>query len=267
MVIVKSVSAKKIFDSRNEETIEVSIKTNIGFFSGSAPNGKSKGRHAVKVYKKSLEEDIKTLKKFSDYFSKEVIEKFDDLRRIEDILDGHVGANSFFAFESSILKAMAKKQKKEIWQIINPNSKKFPRLVGNCIGGGKHSPAGKKPDFQEFLFIPNLKSIKETHELNKKNKKNTEDVLKKIDKNFKSRKNDEDAWITELNEKEILEILKNLKIPIGLDIAASSFYKNKNYNYKNPFLKRNNELPTVTLDSLISSSSLVGSTIKLSPIL
>ena len=150
-MIIKGVSAKAIPDSRGEKTILVNIKTNVGNFSASSPTGKSTGKYESKSYKKSLEEDINALESFSDYFSKEVIEKFEDLRRIEDIVEGHIGANSLFALESAVLKALAKEQKKEVWQLINAKAKKFPRLVGNCIGGGKHTTAPKKPDFQEFL--------------------------------------------------------------------------------------------------------------------
>ena len=50
---------------------------------------------------------------------------------------------------------------------------------------------------------------------------------------FEDNKNDENAWRTSLNEKEVLEILKKNKIPLGLDIAAAGFYKRKKYNYKN----------------------------------
>ena len=124
MVTVKAVSAKVILDSRKEKTISVSVKTGAGEFSASAPMGKSRGKHEAKPYKTTIEKDIETLKKFSDYFSKEKLEKFDDLRRIEDIVDGHVGGNTTFALESAILKAMAKEQKKEVWQIINPQAKK-----------------------------------------------------------------------------------------------------------------------------------------------
>ena len=170
MVVIKSVNAKTILDSRKEKTIFVSIKTNVGSFSASAPNGKSRGKHEVKPYKKNLEEDIKKIKQFSGYFSNEVIEKFDDLRRIEDFLEGHVGANTFFAIESEILKALSKEKNRQIWKLINPEAKKPPRLVGNCIGGGKHSQSDKKPDFQEFLLIPNSKSVKDSWEINKKTK-------------------------------------------------------------------------------------------------
>jgi len=241
MVIVKEVYAKSILDSRKEKTIEVHIKTNIGSFFSSSPNGKSTGKNAVKVYKKNIEGDIKTLKKFSEYFSDEKIDKFDDLRRIEDILDGNVGANKFIAFEYAILKALAKEKKKEIWQLINSSAKKMPRLLGNCVGGGKHAHIDKKPDFQEFLLIPKTKTLKEAFELNKKIRERIKTSLKLKDKKFKGEISDEKAWQTSLNERQVLDIISEQGVDIGLDIAASSFYKRKKYNYKNPLLKRTAE--------------------------
>ncbi|MDP7520855.1 MAG: hypothetical protein QF567_01325 [Candidatus Pacearchaeota archaeon] len=256
MVVIKGVAAKSILDSRKDKTILITVKTSIGNFSASSPNGKSTGKHAVKIYKKNLEEDIKTIKKFSDYFSKEIIDEFDDLRRIEDIVDGHVGANTLFALESAILKATAKEQKKQIWELINLKSRKTPRLVGNCIGGGKHSNSRKKPDFQEFLIIPNLKSTKESFEKSKEVKKDIKEILKRVDKNFENKKNDEDAWMTLLNEKEILDILKKIKLPLGVDIASSSFYKRNKYNYENPLLKRDSKEQLGYLSNLINNYNL-----------
>lgn len=241
MVVIKEVSAKEIKDCRGEKTISISIKTNIGNFSASSPSGTSTGKHEAKSYKKNLEGDIKTLEKFSDYFSEEVIESFDDLRRIEDILDRHVGANTLIALEYAVLKALAKKNKKEVWQLIDSSAKKFPRLIGNCIGGGVHSETDKKPDFQEFLLIPNMKSIKENFEKNKKTKKGLDIFLKKKDGKFKGKKNYENAWITSLNEREVLDILQKTNLPLGIDVAASGFFKRKNYVYKNPMLKRTTE--------------------------
>jgi enolase len=235
---IKEVSAKAILDSRGEKTILVLIKTDLGNFSASSPTGKSTGKYEAKPYKKNIDGDIKTIRKLGDYFSEEIIEKFEDLKRIEDITDGHVGANTIFALESAILKALAKEQKKEIWELINSKAKKSPRLVGNCIGGGKHSSVEKKPDFQEFLLIPNLKSVKKSFEKNKKAKSEIGSILEKNDENFEKKKNDENAWMISLNEKEVLEVLKNAKLPMGLDVAASSFYSRRKYNYKNPLLKR-----------------------------
>ena len=256
MVIVKEVNAKEIKDSREEKTIFISIKTDVGKFNASAPNGKSTGKREAKSYKKNIEEDILAIKNFSDYFSNDVLEKFDDLRRIEDIVDGHIGANTLFALESAILKAIAKEQKKQVWEITNKNAKKLPRPVGNIIGGGKHSGNSKKPDFQEFLLIPKLKSFKENFELNKKIKKRFEINLKKIDKDFKSKKNDENAWITSLNEKKVFEILKETGIQIGTDVAASGFFKRKKYAYLNPPLKRNQEEQLNYLANLIKNFNL-----------
>ncbi len=241
MVVIKKLFAKSILNSRKEKTIFISIYTNAGKFSASSPTGKSTGKYEANPYRKSLEEDIESLIKFSDYFSDEIIESFSDLRRIEDIVDRHIGANSLFALESAILKALAKEKKKQIWQLIDlgiaKKKKKFPRLVGNCIGGGKHSE-GKKSDFQEFLLIPKTNSVKNAFEINKKAKKEVSYSLKDKDKKFENKKNSEDAWETSLNEKEILDILKNLKIPLGIDIAASGFYTRKKYLYENPVLQR-----------------------------
>ena len=241
MVVIKEVSAKSIFDSRREKTIEVLIKTNVGSFSASAPNGKSRGKHEAKSWKKNLEDDIKILKKFSDYFSQENLDFFDDLKRIEDIVSGFVGANTIFALESAILKAMAKEKKKEVWEIVDSKARKFPRLIGNVVGGGKHSNNEKKPDFQEFLLIPEEKTVKENFEAMKKTKEKIETDLREFDEKFKGKKNDEDAWETSLNEKEVLDILLKYIIPLGLDVAASSFYSRKKYSYKNPMLKRDVE--------------------------
>lgn len=250
---IKSVSAKAILDSKKEKTIQIFIKTNVGNFKASSPSGKSKGKHEIKPYKKNIAGDIGTLKKLSEYFNQETIESFEDLRRIEDIITGHIGANSAVALEYAILKALAKEQKKQIWQIINPNAKKFPRLVGNCIGGGKHILVSKKPDFQEFLLIPEAKTIKEAFETNKKIKYKVEQDLRETDKEFKSKENSENAWISSLNEKELLEILKEYNTPLGLDVAGSSFYKRGKYYYENPVLKRDVDEQLAYLENLIKN--------------
>jgi enolase len=250
---IKEVSAKAILDSRKEKTIFVSIKTNVGEFSASAPNGKSTGKYEAKSYNRSLEGDVKTIKEIGEYFSKEVFEKFDDLKRVEDICEKQIGANSVFAFESAILKALAKEKKEEVWELINPNAKKLPRLVGNCIGGGQHSKSEKKPNFQEFEIIPDLKTIEKAFELNKKIKKEVKIIIHREDKKFNEERNDEDAWMTSLNEKEVLDILKSANVPLGVDVAASSFYKRKNYNYSNPLLKRTLEEQFFYLSNLIKN--------------
>src|SRR6056297_1243323 len=258
-MIIESVKGKKIKDSRGDFTIEVSIDTDVGKFKASAPNGKSKGKHEAKSYKKTIEGDIENLEKISDYFSQEHLGKFDDLRRIEDVTKGHIGANTLFALESAALKAISKEQKKEIWQIINPNAKIIPRLVGNCIGGGLHSKliGGKRPDFQEFLLIPRENSAIKGFKENKKAKEKSKELLKKKDTKFKETKNDENAWMTSLNEKDVLDVLNQVDLPLGLDIASAGFYKRKKYHYKNPPLDRNAEEQLMYISNLIKNYPLI----------
>jgi enolase len=267
MVVVKSVNAKSISDSRGEKTISVFITTNTGKFSASSPSGKSTGKFEAKPYKKNLDDDINTLKKFSDYFSEESIDRFSDLRRIEDILDRHIGANTLFALESAILKALAGERQKEVWQLINEKAKKFPKLVGNCIGGGKHSKtSGKRPDFQEFEFIPDTNSVSQAYNGNRNAKIETEIILRNQDKKFAGKKDDENAWITSLDDKKVLEIIKDVKdnfwsnkklyLNLGVDIAASTFYKRKNYYYQNPVLKRTTEEQFEYISNLIKNFNL-----------
>ena len=255
MVKIKEVSGEAVLDSRKEKTIMVSIKTDIGIFSSSSPTGKSTGKFEAKPYYKNIGNDLKNLKNFGEYILEDMFERFEDLKRVEDIFDRQVGANTLFALESAILKAIAKENKKEVWELINPSAKKLPRLVGNCIGGGKHSEGFSKkvPDFQEFLLIPDLGSVKESFNLIKKAKEKTGQFLEYSDEKFENKKNDENAWVTSLNDKEVLEVLKKNNLPIGVDVAASSFLKFKKYNYKNPHLKRTSEEQLKYLENLIKN--------------
>ena len=205
------------------------------------------------------------MKDFSEYFSEENIDCIEDLRRIEEVVDGGIGANSLFALESAVLKSLAKEQDKEVWQLINADAntlsplkgvkgtRKFPRLVGNCVGGGKHSSSEKKPDFQEFLLIPNAKTVEESYKINNEIKNKIKLFLKIKDKDFAEKKNDEEAWISSLNEKEVLDVLREINLPLGIDVAASTFYGRGKYHYENPMLNRDGEEQMKYLSNLIKN--------------
>jgi len=259
MVVIKSVSARSISDTRGEKTIEVTVeawnnKLGSKFFYASAPNGKSRGKYEAKPYKKSLSEDIKVLnnKKNSLFLEKLTISKFDDLIKVERKFGKKVGANSMIALEYSVLKALAFEKKKEVWQLINPLAKNVPMPVGNAIGGGKHSKSTNSV-FQEFHFIPQTPSFFNAVEINKNARENCVELLRSIDKTFKKEVNDENAWKTGLDEEQIIEIISDVKDNIideyscklhcGIDVAASEFYKNKKYHYKNgKSLNRENQI-------------------------
>ncbi|MFH1425275.1 MAG: enolase C-terminal domain-like protein [archaeon] len=238
-MLIKRVKARKIKDSRKEYTIEVKVNN----CKASSPSGKSKGKHETKPYRKSLNQSIKDVNSLN--FQNINIASFQDLKKVEHIIKRQFnlkdpkqfGANALFALESAILKSLAKEQKKQLFQIINPKSGKIPIPVGNAIGGGLHSHNKNHAAFQEFLIIPKNKSPKQ-------NIKTIKQIYKKLKKITKAKtKNDEGAWQTSLTNDEILLILsifKNSKI--GIDAAASSFYKNSKYKYKNKTLNKKEQI-------------------------
>jgi len=238
---IKEVKARKILDSRRQETVEVSVFSDREFIS-SAPEGKSKGRFEAKPYFKNINQDILYLNNLD--IRKIKIEEFADLKEIENLTAGKMGANSLFALEASILKALAFEQGQGLWEYLSRGKpKKFPFPLGNAIGGGMHTNSlrGKKPDFQDFLVIPKTRKFGDNVFLMKKMHSALGEILAM--KNAKGKLNDENAWGTSLDNEAVLEILnKNAeavsdeagcKIEIGIDAAASSFFKNNFYEYKN----------------------------------
>ena len=247
---IKKIEAKQILDSRKEPTIQISVLTEKGKFISSAPSGKSKGRFEAKPYSISLKEDINFINNLKEKeFLKLRIEEFRNLQEIEGLVNKNIGANSLFALEASILKALATEQNKELWEFLSKNRKlKFPIPVGNVIGGGVHTKttAGKKPDFQEFLIIPRAKRFVDSVFLMRKSHKEIGKILEL--RKAKGMLNDENAWGASLDNESCLDILGRVRemleegagenIEIGMDIAASTFFS-KTYNYKNKKRKLN----------------------------
>lgn len=235
---IKKLVARSTLNSRKEPTIEISIETDKGNFISSAPSGKSKGRFEANPYFRNLEGDINSINKLDiKKINKIKLERFNDLKEIEGLIGKHIGANSLFSFEASILKAMAAEQEKELWEFLSRGkAKKFPDPVGNAIGGGLHSH-DKRPDFQEFLFISKSKNFFDRVFINRQAYKMAGAILKA------NSISDEGAWYTPLDNEGILKIMNEVKnkikknfneeIEIGTDIAASTFFTGRNYNYKN----------------------------------
>lgn len=230
---IKEVKARIVLDSRGEKTIEVSVNKEKTI----APSGKSKGKYEKPSYSKSINQDVCFINQLK---IKGNFEDFLDLEIIEEAVLGKIGANSLYALEASILKAIAKEKKKELWRLLNPLAKKFPRILSNTIGGGAHANiSGKKTDFQEYLVVCNKDpSIAEI--VNNDAYKEAQTILRNLTgKRLKT--NDENAWISTLDRT--LEVMKDIQesnfeetgihIDIGLDCAASQLFKNNKYYYKN----------------------------------
>ena len=246
---VKKLVAKEIKDTRVSPTIEIKLVTDDGEFISSAPNGKSRGEFEADIWKKSLKGDINAVNK---YFIEDInLTEFDDLILIENAFSDRVGGNTMIALEYAFLKALAVKEDKQVWELINARASKIPIPIGNIIGGGKHSEKSNL-SIQEFHIIPDSSSFAKNMGILKRSWENAREILSNLDRNFKKKVNDENAWQTSLSDEKVIEVMKDIrdnmkdefdsKIHIGIDVAASEFYKNGNYTYKNGKKNRKDQI-------------------------
>ena len=221
-----NIKARTILNSRGEKTIQVFVNG----FAGSAPSGKSTSRKEVKPFKKSAEKEASWINNVLAKKLKNIeIRKFEDLEKIESLIR-NLGGNSVVALEFALIKA---------FKLARPRS--IPRPLGNVVGGGAHFK-GKSTDFQEFLVLTRAESFLRSASINQAVYKLMHEELKKY-KQFKDEKNDENAWVIDLSNIEVLDLLRKVvdkvkkaakvDIRIGLDVAANSFYKNGYYYYRN----------------------------------
>lgn len=251
-MFIKEVLPKIIKNSRKEKTIQIELKTYEGKVISSAPAGKSRGKAEVEPYNLAgIGMSLSLLRRLCKFLKHKnfIIKKVDDLKLLRNLVErfearfGKLGGNVTYVLDTVFLKAAAKDVGKELWEFINDdvnlgNKPRIPMPVGNCIGGGLHSKMlkRKRPDFQEFLLIPDEKTFSRAVTLNIRAYETASHILKTL------KKNDENAWMTEKTNEEILRILatvaKKYGLRIGLDIAASTFYDNGYYKYKNKELIR-----------------------------
>ena len=139
-------------------------------------------------------------------------------------------------------------------------------LVGNCIGGGKHSRQKKKSDIQEFLLIPQTKKVFDGQFINNEAYKRVKKLLSQKDAEWNNALTDENAYASTLKTEEILDILAELKkqmekdfeikFGIGIDAAASSFWNGLFYAYKNPEARMEREQQIEYIANLIKKYNL-----------
>ncbi|MBL7147852.1 MAG: hypothetical protein ISS82_03440 [Nanoarchaeota archaeon] len=224
---------KKILDSTEDGTIEINYKD----FKASAPSGTSKGKYEERDYKKSIDEEIKELNRLQKEIEKIEINKFEDFKLIDE-LTKDLGANSRIALEFAILKS------KGGYKFLE--GRKLPRPLGNVVGGGAHFKDSKL-EFQEFLIIDReSKSFFDSAFKNKKVHRIIYEKLEKLDKGFKGKKTSEGAWCPNLNIEGVLGLLKKVckkyKLRLGVDVAASQFFKNGKYHYKDKVFNRDEQI-------------------------
>lgn len=258
MIKIKKVSAIEILDSRDNPTIEVSCELQNGILEkASVPSGASTGIHEAHELRDGDENRYngKGVLKAVENVNVEINEfvqgkEFDQKTLDESLikLDGtenktRLGANAILGVSLAFARACAKEHKIELYEYIgilaDNKDFKLPQPMLNIMNGGKHADSGL--DLQEFTIAP--VGFMSFH---KKIQAGTEIIsaLKKIleGKGYAISVGDEGGFAPKLNSNEevfdiLEEAVKNAgydfeQIKFGIDVAASSFYRDGVYKLK-----------------------------------
>ena len=248
--IIEDLIARKIFNNRGEETIEVDVITASGFGRAAAPAGKSQGKAEVIYYPQGGVEAA--IKKIDDLVAPELAGLNSDFQEEIDStlheIDGttdfkNIGGNTAFAISLANAEAAANSHSLLLFQFLGGNAATtLPYPLGNCISGGAHARGGKTPSIQEYLALPHgAESFLEAQTANTQIHKKIETALKKKSATFTGGKSDEGAWIANINTEDAFEVIAkaceevgnemDFECGFGIDVAASSFWKQKEEKY------------------------------------
>ncbi|HLC00103.1 MAG TPA: enolase C-terminal domain-like protein [Candidatus Bathyarchaeia archaeon] len=247
--VIEDLIARKIFNNRGDETIEVDVITTNGFGRASAPSGKSRGKAEVVYYPQGGVEAA--IKKVDEQIAPELAGLNADFQEEIDTtlheIDGTtnfkgIGGNTAFAISLANAEAAANSHSQLLFQFLGGNNANtLPYPLGNCISGGQHT-RGKAPDIQEFLALPHgAETFLEAATANANIHRKIGDALKKKTTTFSGGKSDEGAWIANIDSTEAFETMAktceevgnelDFECSFGIDVAASSLWKEKEEKY------------------------------------
>jgi len=257
--VIEDVTARKIFNSRGDETLEVDVTTTAGFGRASAPSGASRGKAEVVPYPEGgLDQAIRKVEKL---IAPELIgmnaEEQEQIDILLHTIDGtkdfsNIGGNTAYSISLATADAASSSYGIPLFQqLAGYLASELPYPLGNVLGGGRHAH-GKTPDIQEFLVLPfKAKSFSEAAKANVLVHKRAGSLLKKLDTTFTGGKGDEGAWAPSMKNENALETMMRaceevseelgVKCGVGVDVAASTLWnpKEKCYIYARDGVKRN----------------------------
>lgn len=275
---IESIHARQIYDSRGNPTIEVDLKTSKGLFRAAVPSGASTGHYEALELRdndkkhwggKGVTKAIENVNKIiaPKLIGKNVVNQ-KELDQFMIDLDGtenkeKLGANAILGVSLAICKAGAAEKGIPLYRhIANLAGKKnvlLPVPAFNVINGGSH--AGNKLAMQEFMILPTgATSFSEAMKMGSEVYQTLKTIIKKKYGQDAVNVGDEGGFAPNIqNNKEGLELLKSAieqagytgKIKIGMDVAASEFFKDGKYDldFKTP---NNDGSQLVSVDQLIN---------------
>lgn len=262
---ITKIFARQIFDSRGNPTVEVDVTTDLGLFRAALPSGASTGIYEALELRDNDKTQYhgKAVTKAVNNINKEIGPKLlsanlevTQQTEIDELmlnLDGtenknKLGANAILGVSLAVCKAGAAKKGVPLYQHIadlagNTNII-LPTPAFNVINGGSH--AGNKLAMQEFMILPTgAASFTEAMKMGTEVYHHLKAVIKKQFGLDATSVGDEGGFAPNiLNNKDGLELIKKAielagytgKIEIGMDVAASEFFKEGKYDldFKNP---------------------------------
>jgi len=258
--------ARQIFDSRGNPTVEVDLQTDKGIFRAAVPSGASTGIHeAVELRdgdkSRYLGKGVsKAVKNINEVMTVKLIGK--DVTKQEELdnfmieLDGtdnkgKLGANAILAVSLAACKAAAAEKGvplyRHIADLAGNKEILLPVPAFNVINGGSH--AGNKLAMQEFMILPiGAESFTEAMRMGTEVYHNLKAIIKEKYGQDATNVGDEGGFAPAIqNNREGLDLLVAAiekagytgKVKIGMDVAASEFFKDGKYDLD--FKTKNND--------------------------
>jgi enolase len=246
---ILDIRARWILDSRAVPTVEAEIKTEKGKVLGSAPSGASTGsfealemrdggkKFAGKGVEKAVSSVNNEIKKL--FLGKQINDPSIMDRMLID-LDGtenksRLGANATTAVSIAFAKAYALDNGTEVFQSYGGSAMPIP--MSNIINGGKH--AGNELAIQEFMVIPSgIKKFRDRMQALSEIYAVLKATLKANYGKSAINVGDEGGFAPAFRKTEealdaITDAIGNAgyskKVMLGMDCAASEFFKNGTY--------------------------------------
>lgn len=257
---ITKIHARQIFDSRGNPTVEVDLITEKGTFRAAVPSGASTGVHEALELRDAIKTEyvgkgvLKAVANVNEKIAPALIEANLDIKdqnAVDDFLlklDGtenksKFGANAILGVSLAVAKAAAAEKGIPLYRHIAElaGSKKpfvLPVPAFNVINGGSH--AGNKLAMQEFMILPTgAKSFSEAMKIGSEVYHTLKSVIKAKYGQDATNVGDEGGFAPNIQDnREGLELLKEAiakagyteKVKIGMDVAASEFYKDGRYD-------------------------------------
>jgi len=265
MANITKVHAREILDSRGNPTVEVEVTTPKGVFRAAVPSGASTGIYeALELRDKDPARFLgkgvlKAIENVNKVIGPSLIEKRMDVTDQKGIdnhmlnLDGtdnksKLGANAILGVSLAVCKAGAAHSGvplyKHIAKLAGKDKVVLPVPAFNVINGGSH--AGNKLAMQEFMVLPTGAScFSEAIRMGAEVYHSLKSIIKKSYGIDACNVGDEGGFAPNIQDnKEGLLLLTQAiekagytgKIKIGMDVAASEFFKDGKYDldFKNP---------------------------------